>query len=50
MLRTQASSSRVQPAPLQLASDGMNRLQMQRPTLPPLPDDLSTGGELDRKK
>ncbi len=34
-----------QPAPSQLASDGVNRLQMQRPTLPPLPDDLSTGSE-----
>jgi Tfp pilus assembly protein PilF len=26
-----------------LASEGMNRLQMQRPTLPPVPDDLTTG-------
>lgn len=34
-----------QPAPSQLASEGMSRLQTQRPTLPPLllPDDLSTG-------
>jgi tetratricopeptide (TPR) repeat protein len=29
----------------QAASDGMNRLQMQRYILPPLPDDLSTGSE-----
>jgi Tfp pilus assembly protein PilF len=39
-----------QPAPSQLASEGMNRLQMQRPTLPPLSDDLTTSGEPANQK
>jgi Tfp pilus assembly protein PilF len=43
----------LEPAAPQLASEGMSRLQMQRPTLPPLPemDDIVTGGaERSRQK
>jgi tetratricopeptide (TPR) repeat protein len=35
----------LEPAPPQVASEGMSRLQMQRPTLPPLPDDLPTASK-----
>lgn len=37
----------LEPAPARMASEGMSRLQTQRPTLPPLslPDELVTEGE-----
>jgi tetratricopeptide (TPR) repeat protein len=42
----------LEPAPARVASEGMSRLQTQRPTLPPLPesDDMVTGDEPNRRK